>query len=100
MGVISDDSDVLGLIKNSLFLASGFCTQRAEDMRTDRIEYRISGGPPNGWMIFRQDMQIGIRRSIFDAVSFATHLAEREAVLGVALTKVAVDAPLARMHFA
>lgn len=69
-------------------------------MRTDRIEYRISGGPPNSWNIFRQDMQIGIRRSIVDAVTFATQLAEREAVLGAALTKVAVDAPLARMHFA
>lgn len=69
-------------------------------MRTDRIEYRISGGSPNGWKIFRQDMQIGIRRSIFGAVSFATHLAEREAVLGVALTKVCMDTPLARMHLA
>jgi hypothetical protein len=69
-------------------------------MRTDRIEYRISGGPPNDWKIFRQGMQIGIRHSIFDAVVFATHLAEREAVLGVALTKVAMDAPFTRMHFA
>jgi hypothetical protein len=68
-------------------------------MRTDRIEYRISGGPPSGWKIFRQDMQIGIRRSILDAVTFATQLAEREAVLSVAFTKVAMDAPLARMHF-
>jgi hypothetical protein len=69
-------------------------------MRTDRIEYRISGGPPTGWKIFRQDMQIGIRRSIFDAASFATQLAEREAVLSVAWTKVAMDAPLANLKLA
>jgi hypothetical protein len=69
-------------------------------MRTDHIEYRISRGPPNGWKIFRQNMQIGIRRSIFDAVSFAMPLAEREAVLGVAWTKVAMDAPLASLNFA
>ena len=72
-------------------------------MRTDRIEYRISGGPANGWKIFRQDMQIGIRRSILDAVVFATHLAEREATLSFASTKVTIDTSLRELralHFA
>jgi hypothetical protein len=69
-------------------------------MRTDRVEYCISGDLPSGWKIFRQGMQIGVRRSFFDAVGFATQFAEREAILGKAWIKVAMEQPLACMHFA
>jgi len=72
-------------------------------MKADHIEYRISGSLQNTWQIFRQDMQIGIRRSILDAVGFATHLAEREATLSLASTKVTIDTSLRELralHFA
>jgi len=63
----------------------------AEDMKADHIEYRISGSLQSSWQIFRQGMPIGIRRSILDAVGFATHLAERVATLSFASTKVTID---------
>jgi hypothetical protein len=71
---------------------------RAEDMGIDLIEYRIIGGPPDGWKIFREDVQIGILGSLLGAVCFATYRAEREAAMGVNLTKVAMDASLTRLH--
>jgi len=63
-------------------------------MKTDRVEYHISGTPQNTWQIFRQNMQIGFRRCILDAIRFATQIAEREATLSLALTKVTIDNPL------
>jgi hypothetical protein len=68
-------------------------------MRTDRIEYCISGDLPSGWKIFRQGMQIGARHSFFAAVSFATQFAEREAILGTAWIRVAMEQPLANLDF-
>jgi hypothetical protein len=62
-------------------------------MKADHIEYCISGSSQNTWHIFRQDSQIGIRRSIFDAVDFATRIAEREAMLSYASTKVTIEMP-------
>jgi len=70
-----------------------------QDMRTDRIEYCISGDALNGWKILRQGMQIGLRHSLFDAVNFATQFAEREAILGTAWIRVAVEQPLASLDF-
>jgi hypothetical protein len=94
---ISDNSDVVALIRASLFPASGVCRQRAE-VETDFIEYRICGGPPDGWKIFRQDVQIGVLSSILGAVCFATYFAEREAALGENITKVAMNASVTRLH--
>jgi hypothetical protein len=67
-------------------------------MKADHIEYHISDSLQDTWQIFRQGMQIGVRRSILDAVSFATHIAEREATLSFASTKVTIDTPLRELR--
>lgn len=57
-----------------------------------RVEYQVSTSPANGWSIFRNDQQIGHRNDLFDAVAFATLLAEREAALPRHATRVAIEA--------
>lgn len=56
------------------------------------VEYQVTSSPARGWAIFRNDQQIGYRYDLFDAVAFATLLAEREATLPRHATRVAIEA--------
>jgi hypothetical protein len=57
---------------------------------TTRVSYLITSKPDRGWAILRDDQPIGHREELFDAVAFATHLAEREAALPHRATRVAM----------
>lgn len=57
---------------------------------TTRVSYHITSKPGRGWAILRNDQPIGHRGELFDAVAFATHLAEREAALPRHATRVAM----------
>lgn len=57
-----------------------------------RVEYQVTSSSISGWAIFRNDQQIGYRNDLFDAVAFATLLAEREAALPRHATRVAIEA--------
>jgi hypothetical protein len=55
------------------------------------IEYCVSRGSRNDWRILRQGDQIAVRRDVFDAVSVATHFAEREALSVACTVKLMLD---------
>ena len=57
---------------------------------TTRVSYHVTSRPDRGWAILRNNQPIGLREELFDAVAFATHLAEREAGLPHHATRVAV----------
>lgn len=57
---------------------------------TTRVSYHVTSKPDRGWAILRNDQPIGYREELFDAVVFATHLAEREAALPLHATRVAM----------
>jgi hypothetical protein len=57
-------------------------------MVSKNIEYTVSQHAGHGWVIQRDGHPIGRRRELFAAVSFATHLAEREATLPMHKTRV------------
>ena len=57
---------------------------------TTRVSYHVTSSPDRGWNILRNDQPIGYREELFDAVVFATHLAEREAALPRHITRVAM----------
>lgn len=43
------------------------------------IDYLVAEGTCNGWAVFRNERQIAQRGDLYEAVDFATLLAEREA---------------------
>lgn len=57
---------------------------------TTLVSYHVTSRPDRGWAILRNNQPIGLREELFDAVAFATHLAEREAGLPHYATRVAV----------
>lgn len=57
---------------------------------TTRVSYHVTSRLDRGWAILRNNQPIGHREELFDAVAFATHLAEREAGLPHHATRVAV----------
>ena len=59
---------------------------------TIHTEYTVSLHHGRGWVVLRNGDPIGRRSELFDAVSFATHLAEREATVCRLPTRVSVGA--------
>jgi hypothetical protein len=57
---------------------------------TVHTEYTVSLLHGRGWVVLRNGDPIGRRSELFDAVSFATHLAEREATVSSLRTRVSV----------
>jgi hypothetical protein len=57
-------------------------------MIESHIEYCVSRSASNHWCVFRQGSPIAVRFDVFDAVSVATHFAEREALRGAATVKL------------
>ncbi|TBR40492.1 MULTISPECIES: hypothetical protein [Dyella] len=43
------------------------------------IDYLVAEDTGDGWAVFRNACQVAHRGDLFDAVAFATHMAEREA---------------------
>jgi hypothetical protein len=54
-------------------------------MNSNRIEYCVMPQPCGGWRVLREGLPIAVRRHVFDAVSVATHFAERESAFGQAV---------------
>jgi hypothetical protein len=59
-------------------------------MSTTHAEYSVSKHPSRGWVVRRNGDPIGYRAQLFNAVSFATHLAEREATVSSLATHVSM----------
>jgi len=57
---------------------------------TTLVSYHVTSRPDRGWAILRNNQPIGHREELFDAVAFATHLAEREAGSPHYATRVSV----------
>jgi hypothetical protein len=58
---------------------------RPFDMNPDRIEYCVTPQLCGGWRVLREGQPIAVRGHVFDAVSIATHFAERESACGQAV---------------
>jgi len=59
-------------------------------MSTSLTEYSVSRHHSRGWMVRRNGDPIGYRSQLFEAVSLATHLAEREATVSSLATHVSM----------
>ena len=59
---------------------------------TTHAEYTVSLRQGHDWIVLRNGDPIGRRSELFDAVSFATHMAEREATVCSLPTRVSVRA--------
>ena len=57
-------------------------------MAVTNIEYTVSRHETHGWIIKRNGPPLGRRQNLLHAVSFATHLAERESILRVGPTRI------------
>lgn len=59
-------------------------------MAVTNIEYTVSRHASHGWIIQRNGLPLGRRQKLLQAVSFATHLAERESILLMGSTRVSI----------
>ena len=50
-------------------------------MAVTHIEYTVSRHERHGWIVLRNGLPLCRRQKLLHAVSFATHLAERESIL-------------------
>jgi hypothetical protein len=60
-------------------------------MATHTVEYVVARWHDEAWRVLRNGEPVGRRRMLFDALDFATHLAEREATRGTQNTRVLME---------